>query len=555
MNRTALVVGVTTLVCSVPLSANPIEQFEKASSYSQQGKWQDAAAIYDTLIDENPYHGAAWQRYGFALHQLGRYDLAIEAFEQSIELGFRPTDSKYNIACGYALLGNKDAALEWLARAMDEGFVGRNDLLRTDTDLDSIRDNPRFREITGLYPPQDLSRDDRWRYDLDYLARRMEQIHYDLYDVMTRGRFERAIRDLKAAVPELEDYQVAVGVQRILAMVGDGHTFMLPPIQEMGIHRYPINVYRYSDGLFVQAATPAYASVVGGRIVSIGGTTVDKAWDAVAEICSHDNASGLMFAVQRYLVIPEILHAVGVVDSIQTVPLTVETRDGGVVTIDLEPIAFNELGNEFVRARDGADAPLPLWLKDQNSAHWFEFIEADKLVYAQYNQVRDMPGESVEQFSHKLFEFIDENPVEYLVIDMRNNGGGNNFLNKPLVHGLIGSHKVNRRGHLFVITGRRTFSAAMNGAADIEANTEAIFVGEPTGSKPNFVGETTIFPLPCSGLQVSISSLYWQRSHAFDYRIWIAPDLLAELSSEDYRTNRDPSMEAIHAFIQETTRR
>ena len=120
-------------------------------------------------------------------------------------------------------------------------------------------------------------------------------------------------------------------------------------------------------------------------------------------------------------------------------------------------------------------------------------------------------------------------------------------------HGLIGSEKVNRHGHLFVITGRRTFSAAMNGAADIEANTEAIFVGEPTGSKPNFVGETTIFPLPCSGLKVSISSLYWQRSHAFDDRTWIAPDLRAEMSSEDYRTNRDPSMEAIHAFIRETT--
>ncbi len=551
MNRIALL---TVLVCPASLWANPIEQFEMASSYSQEGKWQEAAALYDTLIDENPYHGRAWQQYGFALHQLSRYEAAIEAFEQSIELGFQPTTSMYNIACGYALLGNSEAALDWLTRAMDMGFVGRNDLLRTDTDLDTIRDNPRFRQITGLYPPEDLSRDDRWRYDLDYLARRMEQIHYDLYGVMSRTQFDGAIRDLKSAVPDLEDYQIAVGIQRILAMVGDGHTFMLPLIRELGIHRYPISVYRYSDGLFVQAATPEYESVVGARVVSIGGTTVDKAWNAVAEICSHDNASGLMFAVQRYLVIPEILHAVGVVDSIQAVPLTVETRDGGVVTVDLVPVAANDMGEDFVRARDGADAPVPLWLKDQESAHWFEFIEADKLVYAQYNQVQDMPGESVEQFSHRLFEFIDENPVEYLVIDMRNNGGGNNFLNKPLVHGLIASEKVNRPGHLFVITGRRTFSAAMNAAADIEANTEAIFVGEPTGSKPNFVGETTIFPLPCNGVRVSISSLYWQRSHAFDYRTWIAPHLLAEMSSEDYRMNRDPSMEAIHAFIKDTAR-
>ena len=551
MKRTALLVLVTTLVCPVPLRANPIEQFEKAAAYSQEGKWQEAAAIYDTLIEQNPYHGVAWQRYGFALHQLGRYDQAIEAFEKSIELGFQPTASRYNIACGNALLGNMEEAFRWLALAMDEGFVGQGDLLRTDTDLDSLRDDRRFQEITGLYPPEDLSRDERWRYDIDYLAGRMEQVHYDLFGVMSRGQFGRAIRDLKAAVPELQDYEIGVGIQRILAMVGDGHTFMLPPVEHLDVHRYPINVYRYTDGLFVQAATPAYASVVGGRIMSIGGTPVDEAWAAVAEICSHDNASGLMSAVQRYLVVPQILHALGVVDSIQAVPLTVETPDGSVVTVELEPVPFNDFGDDLVRARDGAEAPVPLWLKDQESAFWFEFIEKDKLVYAQYNRVQNTPDESVEEFSHRLFEFIDEHPVEYLVIDMRNNGGGNNFLNKPLVHGLITSEKVNRPGHLFVIAGRRTFSAAMNGAADIEANSEAMFVGEPTGSKPNFVGETTIFPLPCSGLRVSISSLYWQRSHAFDYRTWIAPHLLAEMSSEDYRTNRDPSMEAIYAFIGE----
>jgi hypothetical protein len=91
----------------------------------------------------------------------------------------------------------------------------------------------------------------------------------------------------------------------------------------------------------------------------------------------------------------------------------------------------------------------------------------------------------------------------------------------------------------------------MNAAADIEANTEALFVGEPTGSRPNFVGETTMITLPCNKVRLSCSSLYWQRSHAFDHRTWIAPDLLAEMSSEDYRTNRDPVMEAILAFIEE----
>ena len=134
---------------------------------------------------------------------------------------------------------------------------------------------------------------------------------------------------------------------------------------------------------------------------------------------------------------------------------------------------------------------------------------------------------------------------------MRHNGGGNNFLNKPLVHGLIKCEKINRRGHLFVITGRRTFSAAMNGAVDIERNTEAIFVGEPTGSSPNFIGESTPITLPISRVRLTCSSIFWQSSTALDQRTWIPPDIVAELSSNDYRHNRDPAMNAILSYIKQ----
>lgn len=64
--------------------------------------------------------------------------------------------------------------------------------------------------------------------------------------------------------------------------------------------------------------------------------------------------------------------------------------------------------------------------------------------------------------------------------------------------------KINQRGKLFVIVGRQTFSAAMNGAAEIERHTNAIFVGEPTGSSPNFVGETIGVNLTYSKMRGSI---------------------------------------------------
>jgi hypothetical protein len=545
----------SALACGIaasPLAADPIEQFDQATSHAQNGRWKKAAALYVELIEVNPYHGAVWQQYGFALHQLGRYDDAMGAFEKSIELGFQPTSSMYNIACGQALLGNTNEALDWLQMAMDDGFE-QQDLLATDSDLDSLRTDPRFDVIVGL-PPENLSRDDAWRFDLDFLVRRMEQVHFDLYGVVSREEFQGAVQRLKTRIPVLSDHEIAIGTQQILAMVGDGHTHLIPPRKGLNaIHRYPLDLYEFTDGLFVRVASRPYADAAGARIVRVNDLTVKEAYSRVATVCSVDNAMGFKAGVPRFMMIPEVIHALGIIDDPEApLPLTVEMLNGEQVTLYVEPEAYDGvLEGDVVRARDGADAPDPLWLKNQDDNYWFEHLQDEKLVYVQYNVVRDGPDESIEAFSKRLFEYVEQNSVEYLVVDLRRNGGGNNFLNQPLVHGLIACDAVNSRGHLFVITGRQTFSAAMNAAADIEANTEALFVGEPTGSRPNFVGETTMITLPCNKVRLSCSSLYWQRSHAFDHRTWIAPDLLAEMSSEDYRTNRDPAMEAILAYIGE----
>jgi hypothetical protein len=107
---------------------------------------------------------------------------------------------------------------------------------------------------------------------------------------------------------------------------------------------------------------------------------------------------------------------------------------------------------------------------------------------------------------------------------------------------------VNQRGKLFVIIGRRTFSAAQNAATLFERHTEAIFVGEPTGSNPNFIGEGITLTLPYSKVIASVSDLYWQSGWPKDKRKWIAPLLYTPPSFAAFRVNRDLAMEAILAY-------
>ena len=68
--------------------------------------------------------------------------------------------------------------------------------------------------------------------------------------------------------------------------------------------------------------------------------------------------------------------------------------------------------------------------------------------------------------------------------------------------------------------------------------TSAIFVGEPTGGKPNHFGEVRSFQLPTSNLKVKYSTKYFQFTK--EEMDTVKPDKLIEPSFEDYQKGIDP---------------
>ena len=79
----------------------------------------------------------------------------------------------------------------------------------------------------------------------------------------------------------------------------------------------------------------------------------------------------------------------------------------------------------------------------------------------------------------------------------------------------------------------------------IERYTNATFVGEPTGSSPNFVGEEDVVVLPYSKVVANVTHLYWQSSWPMDERTWIAPQIYTPPTFADFRAGRDRALEAV----------
>jgi len=503
------------------------------------------------VAEGNPYHHRAARRLGFALREAGHPEESVVWFERALELGGNSNTDMYNLACIYAVTGKTEKALEWLERSLDAGFV-EDETILGDSDMDSLRKLPRFKAITGLYPPDGLSRDDKWRYDLDFFARRMERMHWDLYAKISKDEFAREVTAIKDAVPGLTESQVRARLRKVLERVGDGHTLMRARMEGDTVSvRYPLDLYRFTDGIFVRGVPKEHERALGCRVVKLGSLTADAAYVAMKAYLSVDNEMGYRDYVGSALVSPDILEGIGAVKAGENLVLTLEKPGAKAFTMSV-PVAryvASTLSGPrlpgYVYANEASKAPLPFWQKNAGTTLWFEHDAARKLVYAWVGAVDDMEGKTFEQFCTELFGFINSNGVENLVLDLRMNGGGNTGVVLPLIHGLVKCDAVNKEGHLFVITGRRTFSAAMNTCSLIELHTEALFVGEPTGSKPNFVGESTSFVLPCNRYRVYCSSRYWQHVVSEDKRPWIAPDLVAEPAFGDYAANRDPVMEAI----------
>jgi adenylate cyclase len=97
-------------------------------------------------LELNPRDARALVLGGNMQLKLGSPEIAIEWAERALEVDPDSSGALYNVACIYALAGNPDIALDYLEQAVDHG--GRNKrIYETDSDLESLRDLPRFKAL------------------------------------------------------------------------------------------------------------------------------------------------------------------------------------------------------------------------------------------------------------------------------------------------------------------------------------------------------------------------------------------------------------------------
>ena len=393
---------------------------------------------------------------------------------------------------------------------------------------------------------------DAWRQDLRFLASEMERLHPDLFYAVTREELAGAVFELDQAIPELDDDEILVGLFRIAALPTlkghDGHSGMFA--FDPGLRAFlPLELYLFTDGVFIVDAMSAYEDLIGTRVVSMDGVAIADVMKALKPLISRDGPPNVRSKIAAFLVSSQLLHGVGVIEDVDQVDLEVERPDGSRFPIAVTSVTSAEFGGWANPRLTLPEDPKLLYLSRTTEGFWSTVLPESKTLYVQYNSVVEetQSGESLEDFSRRLLQTARSGAVERVVVDVRHNFGGDNTTFGPLISAMA-DPAVNRRGRLFLIMGRTTFSAAGNFVTTVEQRTLTLKVGEATGGAPNQFGDSERIQLPNSRYLGAVSTVYHQRSAPDDPRLTHEPDIDVPLSSEEYFSRVDPAMEAILSY-------
>jgi C-terminal processing protease CtpA/Prc len=218
-------------------------------------------------------------------------------------------------------------------------------------------------------------------------------------------------------------------------------------------------------------------------------------------------------------------------------PFRLRSANGDAIEVGLDAVTVSEYRTRALRSDWLPALPRAAYLRRRSEWHWVEPTADGGAVHVGYNVTRG----DIERFSSEVETLAAERHVRTVVVDLRLNSGGDNRTYRPLLDAV---RRVSTDKPIAVLTSRVTFSAAMQFVVDLEQQTPAVFVGEPTGGSPNHYGDATVVHLPESRLNAHVATMAWMTAGDGDVRLTREPDIRVAQESSAFFANDDTNLRA-----------
>ncbi|PUA29067.1 MAG: hypothetical protein B0W54_00140 [Cellvibrio sp. 79] len=379
---------------------------------------------------------------------------------------------------------------------------------------------------------------EQWRADIDFMQQELERRHINLYHKVNAVFFKRELTRIKEQLASLTETGLAIELMRLVKQVGDGHTQFAYWGSEH--HRFPLELRLFGEDMRVIGIARQHQQLLGAKLIAIEGIAIEKLRKLIEPILQGvENIHSAQQRLVETITVAEILHGLKISQSLGQATFTLQLPTGEEVNINLASLPSEHLNNQVM---DSLKKPLPANFKPSKVS--IEGLDLqlgnnNQIAYLDFHHYPDFPA--MQDFAEDLIELLREKNTQEVIIDLRNNGGGDFFVGLQLAWALIMVDNLNWRDGIYVLTGRKTFSAAMSNAVQYRQLLNARLVGEPTGANPVGYQDAGTFKLPHSGWTVMHSKRFYKFQETST--AGVQPDILVTLDWELFQQGRDNQLE------------
>ena len=394
---------------------------------------------------------------------------------------------------------------------------------------------------------------EKWKEDINFLRENLSKKHYNLFFKREKPQFDKDLDNLISKTKTISDLEIALKLQQIIAKQGDTHTNISWGKYLSNDKILPLRFFYFEDGIYVTLTNQKNKELLGKKIIKINGFDIKKVTDSISSLFVNENKAIYKSKSLTGLHSTQLLRFFGFAknDSIkitfQNSNLLTEKTLLPEEIKDDDKIKINPQNITFIR---------------ENKKKIFEkkYFEKEKILYVLYNSCvskeepsiyKGKPEEttlpSFLEFQNEVKKMLNDNPVEKLIFDMRLNSGGSYKQGDNFIREVVINSKIDKKGKLFVLIGKDTFSAAILNSRFFQENTKAIFVGEETMGKPNHYGFLNYFSLNNSKIEVSYSTEIVLTTKKKNQET-MKPDYNVEETFEDYKNGIDPVFEFVKNY-------
>lgn len=413
-----------------------------------------------------------------------------------------------------------------------------------------------------------------WSKDLEYLKTELPVMHSNLFFQYPQASYNADIEHLKSQIGVISDESMFIKIQQLLVKIGDSHTAsnFMSHLPNMYL---PIFVEAYEEGIFVVGVVNIDGSIMGNKLISINGHPLKTIIDSVKTLYVAENESWHKKNVKSYLVNFDFLKYFGFADK-EKVKLQMENYYGIPMEVSVKAIESDEVEKEDVEYVRWSNRKN---LRPRTSAIFgHKYFAKDSLYFVMYNKCTGRENAQIQaindsldmglsmncgtktkvsnksnlkkdvkplpyfrSFRDSVFHTIKTQPVKKLVFDLSRNGGGATSQGSLMIEQLAQMIDTTKT-KVYVIVGRRTFSAALIHTMELKRMLNATILGEPTGGKPSFYGGTDSRYLPSSCLRIYFARS--KRNTSLDKEVLksesVIPDVVFPVTFESVTSGNDP---------------